>query len=114
MRNKVNTRQEKAMDIKKIQSLGIFYFILKGPLCVGKSLKKEKWIYSLSPNQKVNDRKTGNERVVVKGLEKDPPLSVCADFRQTDNLIILESEDKSSPRTHFQDFCPESAGTPWR
>lgn len=45
----------------------VFFFPKGTTLCGGEIFKKEKCIYSYSPNQEVNDRSTGNERVKVKG-----------------------------------------------
>lgn len=49
------------------------------------------------------------KKVIVKGLKKDPPTSVCADFRQTDDLIV-KSRDKSPPRLIFKNFAESLQG----
>lgn len=69
----MNTRQEKVMDMKKMQtSHRIFFFFLRKPLCVGEVFKKENCVYSFSPNEEVNDRSTGNESESERPEKKIP------------------------------------------
>lgn len=89
----MNTRREGNGHEEDANKVIESFFFHKGPLCGGEIRRRNAFIHIFLIRRLMTEAKEMKEWI-VKGLKKDPPLSVCADFRQTDNLVIETPEAK--------------------
>lgn len=110
--NKVNTRQEKVMTWRRCkQRHRKLFFLQRDHFVWGKSLgRRNEFTHILLITRLMTEAQEMKEWKVRKKIVH------CQCVQTSGKLIFwsLRLPWQKSTRTHFQEFCPKSAGTRWR